>query len=108
MTVRQWVTEHVHEAPRSLVDGMLAALGTDAEQPAGRTHAVCLSAAARALDALVERRAFAREHALDLLVIDALATLAYEHAAETATSVDALDVMAERGAQRFGESHARV
>ena len=90
------------------MDSMLAALGPDAEQPAARGHTACLAAAARALDSLIEKRGFSRENALDLLVIDALATLAYEHAAESATSIDVLDALADLGTKRFGESQTRV
>jgi hypothetical protein len=101
VTVRDWLMDHVRGAPDSLVAGMIAALGSDAEAPAARAGELCVASAARALDRLLEERHFQREHALDLLIIDALATVAFEHAAETLSSDDAIADSANRATRAF-------
>lgn len=75
-------------------------LGEDASMDDAQTMDVCLRAAARELQAIIDAKRFDRPGALDLLVVDALTTYAYEHA--SATRVD-LDRAAMNGLRQFGE-----
>lgn len=100
MTVAEWIASRAPDAPAALRLGVLAALGTDANAEDAQTTEVCLHAAARALRAIIEARRFDRPGALDLLVVDALTTYAYEHA--SAAHID-LDRAATTGLREFGE-----
>lgn len=104
MTVRDWLAHHTQAAPRALVDAMIDALGEGADEPEQRTAAACLAAAARALERLVTDQRQGRETAIDLLAIDALATLAYEHSAETSATADALADTAARDIRALSAS----
>lgn len=75
-------------------------LGDDAGVEEAQTTEVCLRAAAREIRAIIDARRFDRAGALDLLVVDALTTYAYEHA--SATRLD-LDRAANNGLRQFGE-----
>lgn len=108
MTVRDWVSARVRSAPPSLVAEMLAALRSRAGAESSSTSEACLQTAAARLQRLLAEERFGREHALDLLVIDALATLACEHAAEWARSAADLDAWAGSAVQMFGRISAHV
>lgn len=84
MTVADWIVERVPQSPVDLHQRLLAMIGQGARRPADETMSVCLDAASRELRALLAAHRFEREAALDLLTIDALVTLAFEHAAEHA------------------------
>lgn len=103
MTVRHWITERTRSAPATLVSRMVAALGSDADAPSAQTTDVCLAAAARELERIVTEQRFERDSANDLLAIDALTTLAYEHASAVATSGEQIAEAAARGARAFGQ-----
>jgi hypothetical protein len=62
-----------------------------------------LTAASRALDSLLSAGRFARDSALELLVIDALTTYAYEHASLQPHSATALEALAQRGTRLLGQ-----
>ena len=85
-TVRDWIANRTAQAPATLVRQMIAALGADADAPEARTAEACLAAAGRSLDAIVSEQKFGREHALELLAVDALTTIAFEHASQGAPS----------------------
>lgn len=101
MTVQDWMASRTPAPPGALRDAVRAALGPDAAAPVSRTTDICLRAAARELRSIVESRRFDRSGALDLLVVDALTTYAYEYAS-TAASSD-LDRAATDGLRWFGE-----
>ena len=88
---------------------MLDALADDARLPAERAGDACLAAAAKALERIVTEHHFDRESALPLLAVDALTTLAFEHAAESGQGTDAISAAAARGIRTLGTSSlARV
>ena len=102
MTVRDWLGAHSRHVPQSLVDRMTAFLGADAQRDVSETGEACLAAAARALSKLLEAGRFARDSALDLLAVDALATFSFEYASSRdAASVAAL---AAQGSETFGRT----
>ena len=76
------------------------------ERFASRAADVCLSAAGRALESLLEEKRFAREHAADLLAIDALTTYAYEHASARGSPGE-LAALSEHGTRVFGHLMAQ-
>lgn len=77
----------------------------DADIDDAQAGAVCLTAAARRLDDVLTNRWFARANAVSLLAIDALTTLAFEHASESDT--DDLADLARRSTQAFGKLAAQ-
>lgn len=101
MTVDEWIAARSPAPPTALRQGVLAALGADASAECTRTTEVCLRAAARELHTIVDRRRFDRAGAMDLLIVDALTTYAYEYAS-TSHRTD-LDRAATDGLRRFGE-----
>ena len=108
MTVRDWIASRKPSAPPALQQQILGLLGPDADQPEARTAVVCLGAAARGLETVVLETRFAREHAAELLAIDALTTYAFEYASLAATSHEALEEVANRGTQVFARIAERV
>ena len=102
MTVGDWIRGRTEQSPAALTREILVVLGTDSEAPAARTAEVCLGAAKRSLAALIGAGRFAREHALELLAIDALATLAVEHASESGGG-ERLGTLAKDSARAFGQ-----
>jgi hypothetical protein len=103
VTVREWIIRRTPAPPASLTERLLTVLGPDADSDESRTAEICLTAAARALDALLSGGRFARDSALELLVIDALTTYAYEHASLQPNSGAALEALAHRGTQLLGQ-----
>jgi hypothetical protein len=97
VTVRDWIVGQQPRPPRVLTEQVLAALGPDADAPESETGERCLAAAARALEGLLADSRFGRESALQLLVVDALTTYAFEHASAGNASRDSLRQFAERG-----------
>ena len=79
---------------------MCAALGDACEADETQTTRACLGAAERALRAILDALRFDRDGALDLLVVDALTTYAYEYAS-LSRSAD-LGSVANEGARQFG------
>ncbi len=100
MTVSDWIASRAADSPPALRRRILAELGDEANVDEARTMEICLGAAARALGAIIDARRFDRAGALDLLVVDALTTYAYEHA--SADHID-LDRAARSGLRQFGE-----
>jgi len=103
MTVGEWVRANTPGAPPVLVERMVDALGADVNDPESRAGGICLAAAARSLEALLNANRFGRESALDLLAVDALTTLAFEHAGRTAADVEEISALAHRGASALGQ-----
>jgi hypothetical protein len=101
VTVRDWLDSRTPPPPAVLDDGVRAALGDDVAADVQRTTEVCLRAAERALRAIVETRRFDRRGALDLLVVDALTTYAYEYA--STRSASDVGSAAEEGMRHLGE-----
>lgn len=106
MTVREWIEQRAAQPPASLTRQVIAMLGTDAGAEESRTAEACLSAAVRALEALVEERRFARDDAAELLAIDALTTYAFEHASERGDA-RTLAALSEKGTTLFGQLMAQ-
>ena len=106
MTVRQWIERRAAQPPPSLTQQVISLLGEDAEADESRTAAVCLNAAGRALESLIEERRFTRDHAAELLAIDALTTYAFEHASAHGDARD-LASLSEHGARMFGQLMAQ-
>jgi hypothetical protein len=102
VTVREWIELRPAQAPPSLTELVITLLGADADADEARAAEVCLSAASRALDALVESKRFAREHAGELLAIDALTTYAFEHASARGDA-RMLGALSQSGARAFGQ-----
>jgi hypothetical protein len=102
VTVRDWVDSRTPPPPAVLLNGVSAALGSDVDADVERTAEVCLLAAERALRAIIQARRFGRDGALDLLVVDALTTYAYEYASAAAPAAD-VGIEAEHGIRRFGD-----
>jgi len=107
MTIRDWITSRMPEAPRALREQMIASLGPDADAPVSRTPELCLSAVGRGLDGLLSDRRFARENARELLAIDALTTLAFEYASQTSGREAELAELADRGVNTLGQLAAQ-
>ena len=108
MTVRDWIASQQPAAPPALMQQMLRILGAEAEEREARTTDICLNAAARALEAILRENRFAREDAAELLAIDALTTYAFEHASGSATSLGALEDLANHGTHIFARLAERV
>jgi hypothetical protein len=106
VTVREWIEQRPAQAPSSLTQQVLSLLGPDADAEEGRTAGACLAAAARALEALVEEKHFARDHAAELLAIDALTTYAFEHASARGDAHQ-LAGLSEQAARTFGQLMAQ-
>jgi hypothetical protein len=104
VTVQDWLDARVPAPPAVLMHGLRTALGADAGADAERTTEACLSAADRALRAILDAEHFDRDGALDLLVVDALTTFAYEYAT-VAQGAD-LGALAGAGIRRFGDAAA--
>jgi cobalamin biosynthesis protein CobD/CbiB len=102
-TIRNWITSRITQAPAALRQQILAALGSDADAPESRTSELCLASAARALDVLLSENRFGRENARELLAIDALTTLAFEYASQTAESQKDLGALAKQSARTLGQ-----
>ncbi|HEY8174465.1 MAG TPA: hypothetical protein VIF32_02130 [Gemmatimonadaceae bacterium] len=103
VTIRDWITIRTTRAPAALQQQILTTLGSDADAPESRTPELCLASAARALDALLSESRFGRDHARELLAIDALTTLAFEYASQTADSRDDLAALATLSARTLGQ-----
>jgi uncharacterized membrane protein len=101
VTVRDWLESRARSAPATLQAEVVSALGNDIEADVTRTMQVCLRAADRALRDILDARRFGREGALNLLVVDALTTYAYEYASSSAATD--LGGAALTGVHRFGE-----
>lgn len=102
MTVGEALAWGAQDAPDTLRERMLAAIGADASEPEDRTAELCIAAAARMLKELVDERRYARDGAMDLLTADALMTYAFEHASRTA-SVDRLAELARHAESHIGQ-----
>lgn len=100
MTVRDWLDARTPSPPAALTEGVCAALGDACDADVAQTTRVCLGAAERALRAILESQRFDRSGALDLLVVDALTTYAYEYASLTRSQE--LGRVANEGVRRFG------
>ena len=103
MTVRDWIVGRSASVPGDLTASVLDVLGSDADAPDARTGELCLAAAARALNGLLENEDFGRDSALPLLAIDALTTFAFEHASESGAGPEALRALAQKGARSMSQ-----
>lgn len=104
MTVQDWLDARTPPPPDALKAGVQAALGEDIDADAARTTEVCLRAAERGLRAILDAERFDRDGALDLLVVDALATYAYEYA--SGAHVSDLGRAANEGLRQLGGAAA--
>jgi len=93
VSVRDWVAERSATAPPALRNRMVELL-LPSENSDRSAAELCLHAAKDALRSLVQEQRFGRDSALDLLAIDGLATLAFEHASAVAASSDDLEMFA--------------
>ena len=103
MTVGDWITRQTHEAPPALILQILSALGADADAPESQAGHHCLAAAARSLDTLLAEHRYSRDHALELLAVDALTTLAFEHASQSPDGDAEVAVLAKQSAHTLGQ-----
>ena len=101
MTVREWLDSRAPSPPAALKDGVCAALGPGCDADVTQTTRVCLDAAEGALRAILDSRRFDRNGALDLLIVDALTTYAYEYASLSPSAE--LGNVANEGVRRFGD-----
>lgn len=101
MSVGAWVSSRLQDAPPALSGAILAALATDAGRESTDVPAACLRAAQRTLADIVTLRRFGRDDALALLAVDALVTLAYEHASESVERLSDLRALANTGAEKL-------
>ena len=92
---RDWVAKRTPPAPPALVARVDAALGTgpgdarEGVEPSDDVAGVCLRAAEAILARLLADGALTRAAALDLLAADALATYAFEAAADDPDAIPA-------------------
>lgn len=107
MTVRDWIARRSSLVPTALTDRVLLALGDDADESDSRTGELCVAAAVRSLEGLLSANRYARESALDLLAIDALAAYGFEHASQSAASAGDLHAFVERGSRLLGQLMAQ-
>jgi hypothetical protein len=105
--VREWIASRAPRAPQALTARLLAALDSDADAPDARTAEVCLAAATRTLETLLAENRFGRGAAIDLLAIDALTTLAFEHASLHADTEDQIMTLAKESARTLGQLTAQ-
>jgi len=101
VTVGDWIDNRSHQVPRALADRMRGLLGAQADADASQTGPVCLTAARRALDALLSEQRYERSAALDLLAVDALMTFGFEHAGNSSTPA-AIAELATNGSTSIG------
>jgi hypothetical protein len=103
VTVAEWIQRRSAEVPETLRTEVLDALGVEGRSDERETPQICLRASRRVLETLLRDRAFTRDSAIELLAADALATFAFEYAAEHAWSATELSGLAHRGAGDLGE-----
>ena len=104
-TVRAWLASRTPAPPPLLRSRVTEALGDALERDATETERVCLEAAERVLERLVDDNAATRQEAVDLLAADALVTYALEYAAEAPAG---FEEHARGAIERFGRmSEAR-
>lgn len=101
MSVGAWVSSRLQDAPPALSGAIRSALGDDAQRGSNDVPMVCLAAAQRLLADIVTLRRFGREDALALLAVDALVTLAYEHASGSVERLSDLRALASSGAEQL-------
>lgn len=107
MTIAEWIARRSLQAPPALTQQMLTALARDADADEARTAECCLAAASRVLEVILADGRFARAHALELLVVDALTTLAFEHASVSVVDDQELSALAQRSAAALGQLTAQ-
>lgn len=98
MTLREWLAARTPAPPAPLLERVQHALRASDQLQAGDAPAQCIEAAERILRDLLRDGRDSREDALDLLAADALATYAFEAAAD---QPELLDVRAAAAMQRF-------
>ena len=104
-TVRAWLASRTPLPPPLLRSRVTEALGSALERDASETEHLCLEAAERVLERLVDDNAATRHEAVDLLAADALVTYALEYAAE---HPEGFEEHARGAIERFGRmSEAR-
>jgi hypothetical protein len=81
VTIREWLDQRTPPPPPRLRAGVDDALGPRSKKPASETASESIAAAEQLLGELLARPTAGRESALDLLVVDALVTYAFEAAA---------------------------
>lgn len=105
MNMSEWLDARTPAAPDRLRARTHAALGDQAHVGAADAPDACVVAAERLLEALLPQGCDTREGALDLLAADALATYAFEAAADTP---ELLDARAAAAMQRFAATVTRT
>ncbi len=101
MTLDAWLAARAPVPPPRLAARLREALGERTSADAAVAPHACLAAADILLRDLLARPSAGRDSALDLLTVDALATYAFEAAAESPESLPALAAEAMR---RFAAS----
>lgn len=101
MSVGAWVSSRLQDAPPALSGAIRGALADDAQRGAHDVPVVCLGAAERMLATIIRLRRFGRDDALALLAVDALVTLAYEHASGSVERLSELRALASTGAEQL-------
>jgi hypothetical protein len=105
VTVADWLDARSPAPPAQLLDRLRAALGPALVYDAAEVSHAFVDAAETLLASLLGDGCVKRDQALDLLVVDALVTYAFEAASDDPQSLDtrAHDVM-----RRLGELAARA
>lgn len=112
MTVRDWIESRRPAPPPEMALRIIQSLGDRARMDARDVAAACLDAAVDQLQSLLATDSVKRESAIELLAVDALATYAFEAAADTIDRLDddateamvRLAVLADDGEQPAAES----
>lgn len=89
MTIGEWLSTRTPPAPDALRGRVEQVLAEHLADDSTTTPDVCLAVAERMLRDLNERPSAGRDSALDLLTADALATYAFEAAAERPETIRA-------------------
>jgi hypothetical protein len=87
VTIGQWLAARVPAPPAELIDRVVAAFGPDATRPSAELPERAIRTAERMLERMLASGDTSRATAMDLLVVDALVTYAFEAAADDPASI---------------------
>lgn len=87
MTIGAWLAERTPAPPAELLERLRACLGARVNDPASALPEAAVTTAEEVLGRLLAAGDTTRATALDLLVVDALVTYAFEAAAEDPSSI---------------------